>query len=273
MQFFKFFAICIVILVFGCKNQQNKKINTNITETINQEVKQQDTLSTLEVNLAKQGINFYARGNKPFWSLDMDFEGNYHFKTQNGKEIYVPNVQGEKAMDANITRFNAEVEKGTLIITIAESLCKDTIADKTFDFSVNVKFKYGIDEEFKEFSGCGNYLPDLTLHDIWVLESINDKPLDLNENQERPRFEFFPMKKEIIGNTGCNDFRAKFSISDYQEIKIEPARMTKILCKDMENEKFLAEHVFGKNMKYSKNGLILILTNFNGNQLKFKKTD
>lgn len=268
-----FNILFITLLIVSCKKSLNEKTDSNKLKAKDQVEKKQNTLSDHETKLYNQGVNFYARGHEPSWSLDMDFESNYHFKTLNGEEIYVPNVQGEKAMDANITRFYADVEKGTLIITIRKDHCQDSMADKTFDFNVNVKFKYGIDKEFKEFNGCGNYLPDLRLHDIWVLEAINDEPLTLNKDQQRPRFEFFPHKNEVLGNAGCNNFKAKFSVTGYQEIQIDPARMTKMTCDNLEYENLLIKNVFGKRLQYSRDGLTLNLKSYNGTRLKFKKVD
>jgi heat shock protein HslJ len=136
---------------------------------------------------------------------------------------------------------------------------------------VKVQFKNGKDTEFKEFSGCGNYLPDLALHDIWVLDKIND--VEINESQERPRFEFFSMEKEVLGNAGCNDFNSKFSIIDFKQIKFEALEMTEKFCNDMVIENKLKEHIFEKIVKYERQGLYLNLSSFDGMVFTFKKVD
>ena len=264
----------MLLVLTGCKKKPEK--GQSLSNEINSKTQveeKQDSLSELETKLLKQGINFYARGHEPSWSLDMDFDRQYHFATLNGEEMYVPNVTGEKAMDANITRFYAHVEKGKLIITINKESCQDSMADKTFDYSVNVQLKYGVDDEFKEFNGCGRFLPDLRLHDIWVLEAIDGKSLKLKENQQRPRFEFFPKKNEILGNAGCNNFKTKFFITGYQEIQIESAKMTKKSCEGLEYENLLIKHAFGKRLKYSRDGMTLYLKAYNGTQFQFKKID
>ena len=51
---------------------------------------------------ASEGIDFYALGNEPFWSLDMDFENEFKFKNLDGLIIIVPAVKGIKAMDAEL---------------------------------------------------------------------------------------------------------------------------------------------------------------------------
>jgi heat shock protein HslJ/uncharacterized membrane protein len=227
-----------------------------------------------KTKLISQGIDFYARGNEPFWSLDMDFEKNYQFKTMDGFQINVPPVEGSKAMDANVARYFAEVESGTMIVTIQEEKCQDSMADQIFDFSVRIQVKSGIDDDFKKYLGCGNYLPDLALHDIWILEKMNDIDLRLkNQGQELPRFEFFSMEGKVLGSAGCNDFNGKFEIVGQGEIQFEAMALTRKLCPDMEIENYLAETVFGRRMKYSREALTLYLKGYDGTELVFKKVD
>ena len=270
-EFFKLLLLCLLIVLGSCKKQPNEKKEIDKFEKEVTVDEKQGGVSDFETKLMKEGVNFYARGHEPSWSLDMDFDRQYHFKSINGEEMYVPNVPGEKAMDANMTRFYAHVEKGKLIVTLSKEPCQDSMADKVFDYSVNVQFKYGIDDEFKEFNGCGSFLPDLRLHDIWVLESINGEALNLDDNQ-RPRFEFYPQKNEILGHTDCNNFKTKFYITGYQEIQIEPVRMTKMSC-DVTYESLLVKHAFGKRLKYSRDGLKLNLKAYDGTQFQFKKVD
>lgn len=65
----------------------------------------QDMMNSFEAKLIEEGINFYARGNESFWSLEMNFEGNYPHKTLNGEEIYTPNLRGEIACMTTLPDF------------------------------------------------------------------------------------------------------------------------------------------------------------------------
>ncbi len=269
----KLLFCCVLFILMSCKKQPKNEVKATDTTTENQIKENQEKSPTLEDKLIEKGINFYARGHEPSWALDMDFEGNFHFKTLNGDEISVPAVKGDRAMDANVTRFYAEVEKGTLIITIIKQKCQDSMADQSFDFSVNVQMKNSNETEFKEFSGCGTFLPDLALHDIWVLDKINNEDLVLNDNQERPRFEFFSKKGEVLGNAGCNNFNGRFSIEGYKVIQFTNVAMTRKTCGDMKVEQLLSKHVFGRQMKYYREDLLLHLSGYDGTELIFKKVD
>ena len=269
--------LSIIAITFNFCATGTMKTSINLEHNTVESEGQQDDIGNandFKSKLISQGIDFYARGNEPFWSLDMDFENNFAFKTMDGFQMNVPTVEGTKAMDANVARYFAEVESGTMIVTIQEEKCQDSMADEVFDFSVRVQVKSGIDTGFKEYSGCGNYLPDLALHDIWILEKMNDIDLRLNnQGRELPRFEFFSMEGKVLGNASCNDFNGKFVMVGQREIQFEAMALTRKLCPDMEIENTLAETVFGRRMKYSREGLTLYLKGYDGTELVFKKVD
>jgi len=227
-----------------------------------------------QMKLWQNGVDFYARGNEPSWALDMDFEHNFHFRTMKGLEINVPAVNGSKAQDANVTRYYADVESGTLIITIHEQKCMDSMADQKFDFSVQVQVKMGKQEDFEEYEGCGNFVPDFGIHDIWVLEKVNGKDLIIAMNgKELPRFEFFASEGKVLGFSGCNDFNGNFSIVGKGEILFDDVAITDKKCTGMEAENLLLKTLFGRRMKYAKENLNLIFIGHDGSEFIFKKVD
>lgn len=143
-----------------------------------------------------------------------------------------------------------------------------------FDFQVQIQVKSGRDTDFKEYSGCGNFLPDLALHDIWVLEELNKSDLKNSGNGQRlPRFEFFAVEGKVLGNAGCNDFNGKYTVVGQKEIQFEQVVMTRKSCPDMGIEYILAEKVFGKRMKYRREGLSLQLIGYDGTRLVLRKVD
>lgn len=160
MQNFKLILL-LVSIVFSsvCCNKQKKneaKPSKIKIETQAKTKNTKDSFSSLEEKLVDQGVNFYARGHEPSWSLNMGFERYYVFTTMNGDKIIVPAVEGEKAMDANVTRFYAEVELGKLDITLIKQECEDSMTGELFDYKVDVRFKYGIDDDLKNLRAVVN---------------------------------------------------------------------------------------------------------------------
>ena len=228
-----------------------------------------------QMKLWQKGVDFYARGNEPSWSLDMDFGQGFYFKTLNGIEINTPPVDGKKAIDANVLRFYAESETGTLIISIFEEECNDTMSDEVFPNKVRFEVKSSNEEEIQNYEGCGRYVADYSLHDIWVLTHLNGKNLQSRDYREKrlPMFEFFARDGSVLGNTGCNDFNGTYYISGFKEIQFGDMAITKKSCPDMKIENLLAISVFGRRMKYSKENLKLKLTSYDGTELILKKID
>jgi heat shock protein HslJ/uncharacterized membrane protein len=265
----------LMLIISSCNN---KPIPENSHEPIAksdlQIVSEIQSSDDFQMNLWQKGIDFYARGNEPSWALDMDFEHIFTFKTMQGLEISVPLVIGTKAQDANVTRYYAEAESGTLIITIQEQKCQDTMADQEFDFSVRVQVKTGKQEDFEEYEGCGNFVPDFSIHDIWVLEKANGNDLKIAMNgKELPRFEFFAREGKVLGFAGCNQFNGHYSIVGKGEIQFDEVAMTEKMCAGIEIENILSKALFGRRMKYSKESLNLIFTGYDGSEFIFKKID
>ncbi len=125
----------------------------------------------------EQGIDFIASGNELFWILEIDFDKSMHFKMPDGFEIHTPAVEGVKAMDANVTRYNASTEKGTLTVQIQKLECINDMSGEKLGYTVTIDTKNKTDKEYRTYKGCGQYLADYRLHDIWLLDSINNKKM------------------------------------------------------------------------------------------------
>lgn len=69
---------------------------------------------TTELNMKKfkEGVDFYAMGSEPFWNLDLSINQFIHFNELEGVTINLGSVKGEKAMDANVTRYMSETVNG-----------------------------------------------------------------------------------------------------------------------------------------------------------------
>ncbi len=266
----------ILALSLGCSNPSSKTNQKTIEKPSKlAEVKEASKASnpnkSFHMKLWENGVDFYARGNEPFWSLDMDFEKKFAFKTLDGFELNVPPVKGEKAMDANITRYYAEVESGSIIITIREEKCSDSMADRQFSHSVRVEVKPKTDAEYLVYNGCGQFVPDYGLHDIWALVSISGEPVSKSDTQSV--LEFHVEEGKVLGNTGCNAFNGTFSRVGQDVLQFSDMAITKKLCKEAGVENLLIKSVFGRRVKYLRENLNVKILGYGGMELIFKKVD
>lgn len=105
-----------------------------------------------------EGIDFYAVGQEPGWTLNMDMEKIYSFSTMDGIVMNTPPVQGTTSADGRITSYKAQVEMGEILITVTREECMDIMSGEKFPFRVNVSMKRGVDKDFRLYSGCGRFL-------------------------------------------------------------------------------------------------------------------
>jgi uncharacterized membrane protein/heat shock protein HslJ len=215
-----------------------------------------------------QGIDFYARGNEPFWSLDMDFDKRFQFTVLNDLNLNTPPTKGALAQNARITRYHAKTESGELIISASAESCTDTMSGERFDYTVEVQAKNTVDKSYRNFTGCGDYVPDMRLTDIWVVEQVEGVPLKpASFMKGLPTLELSAGKRRLNGHDGCNGIGGAFS-TKRNTITFKKLMSTRMFCQTPEGTPdigaLLAEQTydyeFGNNRLYLKKDNKIILT-------------
>lgn len=203
---------------------------------------------------ADQGIDFYALGNEPFWSLDMDFEKEFQFKNIDGLSIIVPAIEGVKAMDADVTRYRSVNESHELIIQVHRQNCSDTMSDNKFDYKVTVDYKELGDKVYSKLIGCGNYVPDYRLNNIWAIEDINNKNLNEIEFMKgQPYIEINVIENRISGHDGCNNFMGGFRF-EKGYLAIGNLAGTRMACPNMDISNEISKVLSDKKLTYKFKG-------------------
>lgn len=72
--------------------------------------------------------------------------------------------------------------------------------------------------------------PKTRLNDIWALETILGKTVELNENQERPRLEVSLSDKRIAGFNGCNNVTGSIVELTEEAFRVESVTTTEKAC-------------------------------------------
>jgi len=198
----------------------------------------------------EKGTDFIASGTEPFWSLEIDFDKMMHFKTVGGLDITTPAVEGVKAMDADVTRFAAKTEKGNLIVQLMKQECTNNMSSEKSAYRVTVDVKNITDREPKIYEGCGQYLYDYRLNDIWVLESINNKKLAAASFPKGlPQLEISIAKQNIFGHTGCNNINGASEVQG-KKIWFGYLVSTKMACPNMEFENQYLHQLSNRTIPY-----------------------
>jgi heat shock protein HslJ/uncharacterized membrane protein len=218
------------------------------------------------------GVDFIARGNEPNWTLEIDFENEMRFSTMDDIKLNTPAVEGTKSQDADATIYNAKTGGGELKVTVTKVDCEDNMSGEKFTYKVKVEAKTSTDIDFKTFEGCGKYLYDSRLHDIWVMEEmtgINLKKAKLTKGM--PTFEFYLDDMRFSGHAGCNTLSGPIEIIG-NKIKFGNLMGTLLSCPNMKVEKAVIDALNQKNVTYSIDKLTLKLVS-GKTKMIFKKTD
>ncbi len=263
--------LSLTVVLFGCNEparlpattkKANNTIIKNSADSINSNYGRQNEMLT-------SGIDFTASGNEPFWSLEIDFDKYMHFKIPGRFEITTPVPEDVKAKDANVTRYAAKTEQGLLTVQIAKQECTNDMSGKKSDYKITVDVKGNTDKNYTTYKGCGNYITDYRLHDIWTLEDINGQPIDVQQyGKERPRIEINSSQNTFMGATGNHEIIGKIffekGLLRFTDIEM-PLNLS-----DPEKE-------FIKNLQtvtgYTLENNRLLLFNKAGELIKFRKTD
>jgi heat shock protein HslJ/uncharacterized membrane protein len=239
----------------------------------NQTMVEAGTLTLLQKKLAK-GIGFYAIGNEPSWSLDIDFDKGMRFKSLTTvSELNTPPGREAKAQDADVTRYFTETEAGTLIATVLRGECVDTMSGERFPFRVRVEVKRSIDADYTLFEGCGYYVVDDRLNDIWVLTRLGNRTLTVEDFAKGlPIIEFHLADNRVAGNSGCNRLSGSFQAKG-DKITIGQLATTRMACSNMAFEHKFLSMITNRTLRYTINDDHLVLTDDEDIILAFDKTD
>lgn len=213
---------------------------------------------------------FSGYGSKPMdWTLEIS-EASIRLATSDGSfELNNPHVEPVKAMDANVKFYEIITENGTLRIDIQMNPCESNL--KTSDYSVTVK---NIDGKGGEiiYNGCGIYHVDYRLHDLWVLEKIQEREVTTDMFiGELPFVEIKSGMKEFNGFGGCNRIRGSL-FQEREILRFIEIESSKMICDPKNKEDFFLKQL-QSGVGYEIRNNKLYIHNPSGNLLVFRKID
>jgi len=258
--------LILTLFLFACGTTKKATINPSPTENTTEDN------PAVKQGRIKDGVDFYATGNEPFWSLSIDFQGSMHYITADGFELTVPAVKGEKAMDANVTRYHSETEKGALTVQVFTAPCEDTMSGKKNNFIVQIEVNKPGDSVGETVRGCGNYIGVYELNDIWVLRRIGNKDIDTTDKtMKAPTMELRLNENRVLGLGGCNRYSGDFSLAQ-DKLVFGYMISTRMACPEMSLESQFLQLLNEKTLPYKlEKGVLYVGTG--ENMLLFKRAE
>jgi len=227
---------------------------TNEVEEVKPVIAVQETIEMNSQHYQEKflsGIDFIARGNEPNWTLEIDFEKLMSFATMDDIKINTPAVEGIKAQDSDVTLYRAKTDSGELVITVIRDNCEDNMSGEKFSYKVRVEAKKSADANYKTFEGCGKFLYDMRLYDIYVMEEMTGFNLKKEKLMKgMPTFEFNLTDMRFGGHAGCNSLSGSITVVG-NKITFGSLMGTLMACPNMKIEKAVVEALNQKTVTYS----------------------
>ncbi|NEN25502.1 META domain-containing protein, partial [Cryomorpha ignava] len=154
------------------------------------------------------GVDFIAFGKNPDWQLVITKNNELSIATKTDFGSFgAPNLEGMEPQDLNAMVYGAQTQKGTISVMVFSDSC---LSHEVGLLPNRVKISaQKADRAVAQFIGCGLYLNDPTLHDIWAVRSWSS--LDSTEKIPKGAYlEFNMQTNRIYGNLGCGEITGYF---------------------------------------------------------------
>lgn len=250
---FPVLAVCCT-LFFACKTKQQVDAPSAETQLPTEDAK----------------ADFIARGNEPFWNLQIDFDQNMRFQAINEPtELTVPVPQAQRK-EEGVLSYNISTAEGAMQVTIVREDCQDSMSGEQFSHSVQIAVKDSEMEDFVRVSGCGSFQGNYRLNDTWALTSLDGKALDAADfPREVPSLELQLVTGAVSGFAGCNRFNGSLTFDD-ETIAFDALASTKMACPQLEIENQLMRALSMQELSYEIADAELTLRN-DAHTLKFSR--
>lgn len=218
---------------------------------------------------SQRNIQLFAFGDAPSWSAEIQVPIEVAFLLE--PHLHTKAAIYQFTRDSIKETYFAQFADGYIQIEIQDSPCLDSISNRSFRQSSLVHYHNTQTNEYHLVKGCAEWIPDLRLHDIWMLYQINDSIIDkVKYATQIPRMEIHIDKMSIIGFDGCNEFKSLIDIDQHQITIKKIENLTDKVCPEFEST--FTKSIENKTFQFSmQNGMLMLKDG--DQQLLFKKTD
>ena len=104
--------------------------------------------------------------------------------------IAAPYTEVIRAADRNVKLYKTKTATEILNIQIIQNECTNEMSGNVLPYSVSVEYQKKGADKFEKIMGCGQYITDYRLNDIWVLEAVNGNKMEKKDfSNELPSME------------------------------------------------------------------------------------
>lgn len=216
-------------------------------------------------------VFFKGVGNEPFWGIEISNDSIKFTSPEKENNLAFAYEKPNKAMDANVVLYRVKKDSLELEFTIQQGKCSDGMSDKVHNYSVKGSLKRGNAKE-QLLNGCGNYVLDYRLHDIWALEEVEGKKINPEDFKKGvPNLEIYAEEARFSGMAGCNRIGGKLFF-EKDLLRFTDVFTTEMMCDNYDTEKTLVK-ALQSTTRYELKENKLYLFNPEGTKAVFRKVD
>ena len=267
------FYFLFLLTFASCKQSEKMPESSQNPETEKSEMNaREDQWLFLQEKYADkrdQGISFYASGENPYWEITINDQEVIRFSSQSDfGDFTASGVEAMQPKDLNAIVYGVKTKEGTLSAMVFTDSCTTDKGEKLpYRLSISGKKEKG---SLAEFQGCGLYLNNPALHDIWALKGWS--ALSANQHIEPSAYLEFNMKTQrLYGNLGCGEIEGNFTPMG-DKIKIYDLDYRNKPCAENASGEELFDYLNYKTHKLVIDGLNLMLVH-EQDTLRFIKVD
>lgn len=259
--------VAVLAVLFLFANCKPKPADTEVSKTDSISVEKPVAEKVEEPNL----VYFKALGTEPFWGIEVSKDSIKFTSPEKDQNFSVAFVKPNRAMDANILNYKVKKDSISLEFTVTQGNCSDGMSDKVHKYSVKGILKRG-DAKEQILNGCGNYIIDYRLHDIWALEEVEGKKINPEDFKKGvPNLEIYAEEARFSGSAGCNQMGGKL-FSENDLLRFTDIVNTEMMCDNYETEKTLVK-ALQSTTRFELKENKLYLFNPEGTKAVFRKVD
>lgn len=194
---------------------------------------------------------FQARGNEPFWQVEVHRD-QLTLRTPANSEPGPVTVRHQPMSDHG-HRFTASVDGLDLVLDIQPDICHDTMTGMPYPYRAELVVNQALAQ------GCAGEPKRLLQGAEWTITSLNGEPVDAETSAT---IEFFS-DGLVAGRAFCNRFTGKHQLTG-ERLRIGPLASTKMACggSSMALENQLLQQLAQVNrFNISASGELLLYTN------------
>lgn len=166
--------------------------------------------------------DFRARGNEPFWALELDATALAWRPMDGGERVFSHLIHEAQAQGH---RVSASLDGASLVLRIENQLCRDSMSGMPYPQRVQVEV------DGREFHGCGGEAITLLTANGWTAIRV----LGAAASAEPPTLQF-TADGRASGFAGCNTWMSSTRLSG-EGFAFDRAASTMMACPDAEMAK------------------------------------